>query len=83
MARLAREENETLKARISALEAKLGVFPGGAGQRQHEDGWLIALSLEWEKLSAICRYCFQIAAGMGCVADVAASSIKRSVVETG
>jgi len=29
MARLAREENETLKARIAALEAKLG--PGGTG----------------------------------------------------
>src|SRR3981081_341096 len=27
MARLAREENEALKARISALEAKLGVSP--------------------------------------------------------
>ena len=27
MARLAREENETLKARIAALEAKLGVSP--------------------------------------------------------
>ncbi len=31
MARLAREENETLKARIAALEAKLAVgTPGGA-----------------------------------------------------
>ena len=29
MARLAREENESLKARIAALEAKLGVSPGG------------------------------------------------------
>jgi BMFP domain-containing protein YqiC len=27
MARLAREENEALKARIAALEAKLGVSP--------------------------------------------------------
>jgi BMFP domain-containing protein YqiC len=30
MARLAREENEALKARVAALEAKLG--PGGAPQ---------------------------------------------------
>ncbi len=37
MARLAREENEALKARIP------------------EDGWVIALSLGWEKLSGICR----------------------------
>ena len=29
MARLAREENETLKARIAALEAKLGTPSGG------------------------------------------------------
>jgi BMFP domain-containing protein YqiC len=28
MARLAREENETLKARIAALEAKLGASSG-------------------------------------------------------
>ncbi len=31
MARLAREENETLKVRIAALEAKLGVHPAGEG----------------------------------------------------
>ena len=31
MARLAREENEALKARIAALEAKLGIAPGTAG----------------------------------------------------
>jgi BMFP domain-containing protein YqiC len=31
MARLAREENETLKARIVALEAKLGVAAPDAG----------------------------------------------------
>jgi BMFP domain-containing protein YqiC len=31
MARLAREENEALKARISALEAKLGVSPSAPG----------------------------------------------------
>jgi BMFP domain-containing protein YqiC len=32
MARLAREENEALKARVAALEAKLGAAPaGGAG----------------------------------------------------
>jgi BMFP domain-containing protein YqiC len=31
MARLAREENEALKARIAALEAKLGA-PAGGGQ---------------------------------------------------
>jgi BMFP domain-containing protein YqiC len=30
MARLAREENEALKARIAALEAKLGAGPGNA-----------------------------------------------------
>jgi BMFP domain-containing protein YqiC len=30
MARLAREENEALKARIAALEAKLGVSPSSA-----------------------------------------------------
>jgi BMFP domain-containing protein YqiC len=30
MARLAREENEALKARIAALEAKLGGAPGAA-----------------------------------------------------
>jgi len=29
MARLAREENETLKTRIAALEAKLGITPTG------------------------------------------------------
>ena len=29
MARLAREENEALKARLAALEAKLGPPPGG------------------------------------------------------
>lgn len=31
MARLAREENEALKARIATLEAKLGVPPAGSG----------------------------------------------------
>jgi BMFP domain-containing protein YqiC len=31
MARLAREENEALKARIAALEAKLGGAAGTAG----------------------------------------------------
>ena len=32
MARLARDENETLKARVAALEAKIGGAPaGGAG----------------------------------------------------
>lgn len=31
MARLAREENETLKARIAALEAKLGAGPSATG----------------------------------------------------
>jgi BMFP domain-containing protein YqiC len=31
MARLAREENEALKARIAALEAKLGVSPPAPG----------------------------------------------------
>jgi BMFP domain-containing protein YqiC len=31
MARIAREENEVLKARIAALEAKLGTAGGGAG----------------------------------------------------
>src|SRR5215831_20135263 len=30
MARLAREENEALKARITVLEAKLGVSPSGS-----------------------------------------------------
>jgi hypothetical protein len=30
MARLAREENEALKARIAVLEAKLGISPSGA-----------------------------------------------------
>jgi len=30
MARLAREENEALKARIAVLEAKLGVSPSGS-----------------------------------------------------
>jgi BMFP domain-containing protein YqiC len=29
MARLAREENEALKARIAALEAKAGITPAG------------------------------------------------------
>jgi BMFP domain-containing protein YqiC len=33
MARLAREENETLKARIGALETRLGVAPGGAAEQ--------------------------------------------------
>ena len=32
MARLAREENEELKARVAALEAKLGPAPQGGGQ---------------------------------------------------
>ena len=31
MARLAREENEALKARIAALEGKLGISPGQTG----------------------------------------------------
>ncbi|RIK98705.1 MAG: hypothetical protein DCC74_04075 [Proteobacteria bacterium] len=31
MARLAREENEALKARLASLEAKLGARQGGAG----------------------------------------------------
>jgi BMFP domain-containing protein YqiC len=31
MARIAREENEVLKARVAALEAKLGAGGGGAG----------------------------------------------------
>jgi BMFP domain-containing protein YqiC len=31
MARLAREENEALKARVAALEAKLGGAPAGGG----------------------------------------------------
>jgi BMFP domain-containing protein YqiC len=31
MARLAREENEALKARVAALEAKLGGTPGEGG----------------------------------------------------
>jgi hypothetical protein len=31
MARLAREENEALKARIAVLEAKLGQAPGQTG----------------------------------------------------
>ena len=31
MARLAREENEALKARIAALEAKLGMSPSAPG----------------------------------------------------
>ncbi len=31
MARLAREENESLKARLAALEAKLGMSPAPAG----------------------------------------------------
>ena len=30
MARLAREENEALKARVAVLEAKLGISPSGA-----------------------------------------------------
>ena len=38
MARLAREENEALKARIAVLEAKLGVSAGGAGCRRREAG---------------------------------------------
>lgn len=29
MARLAREENEALRARVAALEARLGLSPGG------------------------------------------------------
>ena len=37
MARLAREENEALKARIAALEAKLGMSPAPDAGR-HEDG---------------------------------------------
>ena len=32
MARLAREENEELKARVAALEAKVGPAPQGGGQ---------------------------------------------------
>ena len=34
MARLAREENEALKARIAALEAKLGVAGGAKAEKQ-------------------------------------------------
>jgi BMFP domain-containing protein YqiC len=32
MARLAREENEALKARVATLEAKLGGTPAGSGR---------------------------------------------------
>ncbi len=38
MARLAREENEALKSRIAALEAKLGDLAGRPGCRRPEDG---------------------------------------------
>jgi len=38
MARLAREENETLKARIAVLEAKLGVSPAPDGGSLKTDG---------------------------------------------
>jgi BMFP domain-containing protein YqiC len=38
MARLAREENEALKARIGALEAKLGVSPAPDGGSIKKDG---------------------------------------------
>ena len=38
MARLAREENEALKARIAALEAKLGGYSVERRMRQPEDG---------------------------------------------
>jgi hypothetical protein len=37
MARLAREENEALKARIATLETKLGVPPTGAGPGSTSD----------------------------------------------
>ena len=37
MARLAREENEDLKARMAALEARLG--PGGTPARIEPGGW--------------------------------------------
>src|SRR3954466_11467766 len=40
MARLAREENEALKPRIAALEAKLGVSaPGSVTGSMKRDGW--------------------------------------------
>ena len=38
MARLAREENEALKSRIAALEAKLGGEGGAAGRRKPRTG---------------------------------------------
>jgi len=58
MARLAREENEALKARIAVLEAK-PAFPPRRRTRQPEDGWVIALSLGWEKLSGSAGYAFK------------------------
>ena len=45
MARLAREENEALKGRIVALEAKLGISPAAPGCRQPEDGRVSSGSL--------------------------------------
>ncbi len=39
MARLAREENEALKARIAVLEAKLGDFGARRRRPAAEDGW--------------------------------------------
>lgn len=37
MARLAREENEALKARIAVLEAKAGIVPPAAGRDDRPD----------------------------------------------
>jgi BMFP domain-containing protein YqiC len=38
MARLAREENETLKARVAALEARVGAAPGPAPAQPFPSG---------------------------------------------
>jgi len=82
LARLAREENEALKARIAVLEAKLGVS-AAAPDKGSLRRMVIALSLGWEKLSGSAGYCFQIEQAWDGVADGAASSVEGAVAETG
>ena len=57
MARLAREENEALKARIAALEAKLAVSPAadpaGGDPRQRLSAGSASISLFFRALAAI------------------------------
>ena len=74
MARLAREENEALKARIAALEAKLG----GAGEATNAAG-----RADGQGQARFTRARFQVPAGLGCLAGFAARGFAGAVAEAG